>query len=91
MLSNDEKYVSNIRNGIIKEGILTINNYKMINNEEKEIIQSEIQNTINSMSLNDIRKLENSEKEACVINYYYKNHNLSGISINASKSFGNSK
>lgn len=84
MLSNDEKYVSNIRNGIIKEGILTINNYKMINNEEKEIIQSEIQNTINSMSLNDIRKLENSEKEACVINYYYKNHNLSGISINAS-------
>lgn len=84
ILSNDEKYLSKIRSGITKEGILTINNYKIINNDEKEVLQSEIQNTINSMSLQEIRELENNENEAYVVRYYYKNHMLNGVSISAS-------
>lgn len=84
ILSKDEKYLSKIRNGITKEGILSINNYKILDNDKKEIIQSEIQNSINSMSLQDIRNLEISEKEAFVVRYYYKNHKLNGISISAS-------
>lgn len=84
MLEEKEEYISKIKNSIIKKGIVTIGNYKILENEEKEIILSEIENKINSISFEELRKLEKEGSAVGICKYYYKNHQLIGLSVNDS-------
>ncbi len=84
ILSEDENFLSKIKSSITQNGILTISNYMILENEEREIILSEIENKINSMSLDEIRQMEKSESAVGIFRYCYKNHKLIGISVNDS-------
>lgn len=83
-LSEDEKFLSKIKTALTRNGILTISNYMILKDEEKEMISSEIENKINSMSLTEIRKMEKEGSAVGIIRYYYKNHKLIGMSVNDS-------
>lgn len=82
ILAEDEKYLSKIKNSIVKNAMVTICDYKILENEEKEIVLSEIENKINTMSLEELRNMDKeTETAGYFIKYYYKNHKLIGISL----------
>lgn len=80
ILSKDEEYVEKVRSAINKNGILTIGNICILENEEKETMLAEIENKINTMSLKEIRQMDKYDGSANSIRYYYKNHKLIEIS-----------
>lgn len=84
ILGEDEEFLSKIKKELTRNGILTISNYMILENEEKKIMSSEIENKINSMSLDEIRKMEKGESSVGIVRYYYKNHKLIGMSVNDS-------
>lgn len=82
ILDKDENYLSKIKNELTRNGILTISNYMILEDEEKEIIASEIENKINSMSFKELRQMQKGETAIGICRYYYKNHKLIGMSVN---------
>lgn len=84
ILAEDENILSKIKTELTRNGILTISNYMILENEEKEMILSEIENKINSMSLAEMRQMEKEGSAIDICRYYYKNHKLIGMSVNDS-------
>ncbi len=78
-LSEDEEYVSNIKNTYTKEGIITINNLILVENEEKEELNKEIENIVNNMELQELIEINNTTETAGINRYFYKNHKLQGV------------
>lgn len=83
-LSKNEKFVAKIKKGLTQNTVAVLNSYMIITGEEKKIIQKEIENKINNMSIQEILSQRKCYGENASINkYYYKNNRLQGISIPA--------
>lgn len=82
-LSKEEKFIKNIKNAIIHNGVIALNNYMFLEGEEKNIISREIETQINTMNLDELLQKEHTSKETYICKYYYDNHKLQGVSIPA--------
>lgn len=82
-LSKEEKFIQNIKDRIIQNGVLTINNYMFVDGEEKKVIAKEIENKVNSMNLEELLQENYANRKSYISKYYYENHRLQGITIPA--------
>lgn len=81
-LSKNEKFVDNVKKSLTKDTVCVLNRFMIITGEEKKIIQKEIENEVNNMSIIEILSQRDVYGENASINkYYYKNNRLQGISI----------
>ena len=82
-LNKEEKFVQNIKDRIIQNGVLTINNYMFVEGEEKKVIAKEIESKVNSMNLEELLQENYTHKKSYICKYYYEKHRLQGITIPA--------
>lgn len=82
-LSKEEKFIKNIKDAFIHNGVSTINNNMFLEGEEKDIVSREIETKINTMNLDELLQNEYVNTETYICKYYYYNHKLQGVSIPA--------
>lgn len=78
-LANDEKFVSNIKNSFVKNGVVTLGNYMIIDGEEKDNILREIETQVNIMTFDELTKQYYTNQTGYIGKYFYENHNYQGV------------
>ncbi len=83
LLSKEEKFMQNIKNAMIKNGVLSVNNYMFLKDEEKKLVEKEIETKVNTMNFKELTEDTYYTRKTYIQKYYYDNHKLQGISIPA--------